>query len=89
MTKATRLGIYNNSTGNGIVMRIEFLGHGYNISRNQVNGKTEAELNLALRNWLDFNEPDEIIFVHINRDGTFCLATDRLPNIWAEDEVQP
>ena len=90
MTKARRIGLLNSGNNpHDIVVRVEFLGHTYNVNRNQIKGKTEQELNTALQNWLDFNEPGEVMFVHIHRDGTFCIATDRLPAVWPEDEVQP
>lgn len=28
------------------------------------------------------------IFIHKNRDGTWCIATGAAPEIWPEDEVE-
>ena len=90
MTTAKRITVDNKQTlPAGLIFRIEYADHEYNVNKNQVDGKTEEELNIALTTWLDFNHPEDSgkVGVHINRDGTYVIWTGLPPTVWPEDEV--
>jgi len=64
----------------------------YKVQAQQLDGLTEAQINAALVQWLNFNYPNwEEEFgqlgVHVNRDGSFGIWTGSPPDVWPEDET--
>lgn len=58
------------------------------ILRSAIVGRTEEQIEAAIALVAGEYELPEI-FVHINRDGTFALATGREPAVWPEDVPEP
>lgn len=58
------------------------------IRRDAIVGRTESQIKTAIVKAAKQHELPEF-FIHINRDGTFAMATGREPNMWPEDMPEP
>lgn len=64
----------------------------YTLNQNQLNRyDTAEELKAALDTFTQRNFGYTLtdIFFHLNRDGTWAVATGAPPDVWPEDEVEP
>lgn len=61
----------------------------YSVNQQILNNfETEEELKAAVDNFTqqNFGYVLDDVWFHLNRDGTWAVATGQLPNIWPEDE---
>jgi len=66
------------------------------ISLKLKDGRTFSATAAQIQNWSEKNVKDHVLakiadltdlYVHKNRNGTWCIATGAAPEVWPEDEV--